>query len=141
MAKERLKVVLDTNIILAIAPEWSRHRIIMDKLLDGAFEAYITTDILLEYEEKLKEFYDDEIAELIMQAFTLLSNVKQQEIYYFLNMITNDADDNKFADCAFASNVHYLVSNDKHFNVLKRREFPKINIIRIEEFIQILETI
>ena len=113
----------------------------MDKLLDGVFEVYVTTDILLEYEEKLKEFYDDEIAELIMQAFTLLSNVKQQEIYYFLNMITNDADDNKFADCAFASNVHYLVSNDKHFNVLKRREFPKINIIRIEEFIQILETI
>jgi predicted nucleic acid-binding protein len=56
-----------------------------------------------------------------------------------MSMIVQDADDNKFADCAFASNAHYLVSNDKHFNVLKKMPFPKIKVINMAEFISILQ--
>jgi uncharacterized protein len=139
MNKEKLRVVLDTNIILASAPEWSRYRLVMDRLIENYFETYLTTEILLEYEEKLREFYDKEIADLIIQVFTLLPNAINQSIYYNMSMIVQDADDNKFADCAFASNAHYLVSNDKHFNVLKKMPFPKIKVINMAEFISILQ--
>lgn len=47
-------------------------------------------------------------------------------------------DDNKFSDCAFAGNVHYLVTNDKHFNVLSSIPFPKINVISLEVFKNVL---
>ena len=48
-------------------------------------------------------------------------------------------DDNKFVDCAIASNAHYLATNDKHFNILKGIEFPKVQVINVNEFSQILE--
>lgn len=48
-------------------------------------------------------------------------------------MITAAAD-RKFVDCAFAGNVDFLVTNDKHFNSLKNLDFPKINVLTIQEF-------
>jgi predicted nucleic acid-binding protein len=37
-----------------------------------------------------------------------------------------DQDDEKFADCAIVSNADYLVTNDRHFEVLKTIQFPII---------------
>ena len=53
-------------------------------------------------------------------------------------MITNDADDNKFVDCAIAANADYIVTNDKHFQILQTVDFPKVNIISVEEFRNLL---
>ncbi|WP_366145465.1 PIN domain-containing protein [Methylovulum sp.] len=47
-----------------------------------------------------------------------------------------DKDDNKFVDCAVAGNADFLVSNDRHFNVLKTIEFPKLQVFTIFEFIE-----
>jgi predicted nucleic acid-binding protein len=52
--------------------------------------------------------------------------------------ITNDPDDNKFVDCAIASNADYIVSQDSHFDILKFIDFPKVNVIRLEEFMKTL---
>jgi len=46
--------------------------------------------------------------------------VKSTDIYYNFNLITEDEDDNKFVDCVIASNAIFLVSNDRHFQVLKK---------------------
>jgi predicted nucleic acid-binding protein len=54
------------------------------------------------------------------------------------NEILLEYDDNKFSDCAFAGNVHYLVTNDKHFNVLSTIPFPLINVITLEKFAELL---
>jgi len=51
----------------------------------------------------------------------------------------NDADDNKFVDCAIAANANYLVTHDKDFNQLSNIDFPKINIVSISEFRKIIE--
>jgi uncharacterized protein len=51
-----------------------------------------------------------------------------------MNLISADPDDNKFVDCAFAANAHYIVTNDKHFNILKLIPFPKIALLKIQEF-------
>jgi hypothetical protein len=45
------------------------------------------------------------------------------------------------ADCAIAGGAHYLVSEDKHFQVLKKNSFPKINILSIDDFIQELSNL
>jgi len=42
--------------------------------------------------------------------------------------------DNKFADCALNAGVDYIVTNDKHFNILKRIEFQPLKVIDIETF-------
>jgi predicted nucleic acid-binding protein len=43
-------------------------------------------------------------------------------------------DDNKFADLAISANVHYLVSNDRHFNVMKTLPFPSVKVVTLTEF-------
>ena len=62
-----------------------------------------------------------------------LPNVYYAQVYFRWNLIS-DPDDNKFVDCYIASGAHYLISHDTHFSVLKSITFPKINIVRIEEF-------
>jgi len=49
-------------------------------------------------------------------------------------LISIDADDNKYVDCAIAGDALCLVSNDKHFSVLKTIGFPKVNWLVLAEF-------
>lgn len=74
-----------------------------------------------------------------MQALEDRSNVQPINVSFKWNLIYPDMDDNKFVDCAVASNADYLVTNDKDYNPLKRLPFPKLEILKIEEFITILE--
>lgn len=133
-----LKVVLDTNALLRSISRRSPYAIILDKLYDEAFDLYVTSDILLEYEEKITEIFSKETAELIIGALSLLPNVRKIETYFQLHLITVDEDDNKFSDCAFAGNVHCLVSDDKHFNALKSIPFPSINVISLDKFKELI---
>ena len=96
----RLKVVLDTNVLIDAIPEWSRHRIILDALLDDRYDAIVNNEIFKEYEEKIGERFDAEVAEWALDIFRILPNVFEQEVWFYFNLITNDPDDNKFADCA-----------------------------------------
>ena len=129
-----LKIVLDTNCLLRSISRRSAYAIVLDKLYENAYDLYLTTDILLEYEEKIAAIFSLETAELLVGAFALLQNVKKIDAYFQLNLISVDPDDNKFVDCAFAGNVNFLVTDDKHFKVLNSVSFPSINIISLEEF-------
>ena len=53
-------------------------------------------------------------------------------------MIEADADDNKFVDCAIAANAKYVVTDDNHFDILKRIDFPKVDIISIDDIIHLI---
>jgi putative PIN family toxin of toxin-antitoxin system len=133
-----LKIVLDTNALLRSISRRSSFAIVLDKLYDGDYELWVSNDILLEYEEKISDIFSGETAELILGALALLPNVKKADIHYQMFLITADSDDNKFSDCAFAGNVHYLVTNDKHFNVLSTIAFPSINVLTLERFAELL---
>ncbi|TAK49524.1 MAG: putative toxin-antitoxin system toxin component, PIN family [Saprospiraceae bacterium] len=114
-----LKVVLDTNVVLNALPTWSPCRIILDALFRGEYELYLSTEIYLEYEEKVREFYSPATVLWFLQALQMLPVVKHQEPHFRLNLIAKDPDDNKFVDCAFAAGVHYIVSYDKDFTPLR----------------------
>lgn len=59
-----------------------------------------------------------------------------QETYIHFGLINQDLDDNKFVACAVAANAEYIVSNDAHFNVLKEIDWPKVEVITIQDFIR-----
>lgn len=61
-----------------------------------------------------------------------------QLTYYHWNSITQDIDDNNFFDIDFAGNANYLVTDDKHFNEVRKLSFPKVNIISSEDFLKVL---
>ena len=63
-------------------------------------------------------------------------NVTFVDPHFRLGLITEDPDDNKFVDCAFAANADYLVSNDKHFTILHNIPFPRLNLVRMADFLE-----
>jgi putative PIN family toxin of toxin-antitoxin system len=134
----RLKVVLDTNAVIAALPEWSKYRIVLDALVDDGYDAVLTTEIFMEYEEKLREKFDQETADLNLDMLKMLPNVLIQETWFQFHLISQGPDDNKFVDCALAANAHFIVTNDKHFNVLKNIAFPRVNLLTVEEFTTLL---
>lgn len=136
----RLKIVLDTNAIITALPHWSKFRIVLDALVDDEYDAIVTTEIFMEYEEKLREKFDPETADLNLDMLKMLPNVFIQETWFQFHLISQDPDDNKFVDCALAANAHFIVTNDKHFNVLKSLSFPKVNLLTVEEFTSLLLT-
>ena len=136
----RLKIVLDTNAIISALGRKSPYKIIINKLLEDNYDLFVTTEILLEYEEKIAQLHNPDIAESFLEVLSILPNVNRSIIYYHFLLITHDADDDKFADCAIAQGVHYLVTDDKHYNVLIKLGFPKVNLLTIKEFKDLLET-
>jgi predicted nucleic acid-binding protein len=72
--------------------------------------------------------------------FLLLTsrNVEKVIPYFKWNLIAADPDDNKFVDCALNAGADFIVTNDRHFNVLKNIDFPRTNVIDIETFKKIL---
>ena len=87
-----------------------------------------------EYFEIISSKFDYITAKSVIRTLLELNNVNQTQIYFKFNLIRNDPDDNKFVDCAIASNADYLVTNDKDFGVLHQIPFPKVNIVNIDEF-------
>ena len=138
MSKNKLRVVLDTNIIVRAVSGRPLSSVIFDALLNQHYALYLSHDILLEYEEKLMQIFDAEIAELVIGTLLILPNVYKTEFFYDLRLIVQDADDDKFVNCAFSANAHYLVSDDKHYRVLAKVDFPKIAVLKFDEFKNIL---
>ncbi|HSH52721.1 MAG TPA: putative toxin-antitoxin system toxin component, PIN family [Bacteroidales bacterium] len=139
--KNRLKVVLDTNVLLVSISSKSKYHWIYEKLLAKEFDLFISNEILMEYEEVISHKFNTSVARDVIKALLILPNVSKISIYYNWNLITEDSDDNKFVDCAINSNSHLLVTHDNHFNVLKEIGFPKIQIATIEEFLVALKEI
>lgn len=50
-----------------------------------------------------------------------------------------EEDDNKFVDCAIASNAIFIVTEDKHFKELENIPFPKVEIVGIDDFLKHLK--
>jgi putative PIN family toxin of toxin-antitoxin system len=129
-----MNVVLDTNVLLVSLPPRSPYRPIFEKLLDGSYTLVISNEILTEYEEKITERYDAQTVRELLELFVILPNVQHVTPYFRWHLIVSDPDDDKFADVAISANVDYLVTNDKHFNILNTIDFPKVTICRAKEF-------
>jgi uncharacterized protein len=102
-------------------------------LLEEKIDVYVTTEILMEYEEILKQKYSAAVADYFLMALKELPNVHFVQVYFRWNLL-DDEDDNKFADCYIAANAEYLITNDTDFNKLKSVSFPSFNILTIQEF-------
>lgn len=102
---------------------------------------FVSTEILLEYEEILAQFYGKEVIDALLKGVELRPNVYFTTPHFALNLIVVDSDDNKFVDVAFAQNTDFIVTNDKHFKVLASVDFPQISVCSLEDFGEILKTI
>ena len=129
-------IVLDTNCLLQVLPSKSPYHKIWTDILDGKISLCVNTDILEEYEEILAQKTSPDIAHNVVEAIANLITTTMQNTYVHFELLSTDLDDNKFVDCAIAADAEYIVTNDKHFNPLKDIPWPKVEIIKIAEFIK-----
>ena len=133
-----MNVVLDTNVFLVILPENSIYHPVYDALYQGKYNLILSHQILLEYEEQFSLRYKTPITTKIIEGLVNNNNFIFCDPRFSFNLIYHDPDDNKFVDCAVAANADYIVTNDRHFDVLKLVDFPSINCITLQEFQKIL---
>ncbi len=132
-------IVLDTNCLLAVLPSISPYHQVWTDLLEGNICLCVSNEILEEYEEVLTQKINVEISKAVIKLILSLPNLKRVRPTYFLHLIEVDPDDNKFVDCAFCGEAELIVTNDTHFNVLREIQFPKIFIMKLQEFLKILQ--
>lgn len=136
-----MNIVLDTNcLIMAISAQNEYYQVWQD-FLDGKYTMCITNEIIDEYSEVLARNISPLISEFIVSAIINRRNVKKIYPSFAFHLIEADPDDNKFVDCAIIANAKYIVTQDHHFDVLKNIDFPKVDVVNIQTFLNDLKKI
>lgn len=128
-----MKIVLDTNVLLVCISERSRLHWLFEALQNEQFTLCVTTEILAEYAEIIEREMGAIASESVLGLLENLPNIERIITYYKFGLLT-DEDDNKFVDCAIASNADFIVSHDRDFNILRQIDFPKVLVINSDQF-------
>ena len=129
-----MNVVIDTNVLWVSIARRSVSHWIFEAILNGSLTLCVTTDILDEYAEIMTLKLGTDTSEAVLSIFDNLPNIKLVTRYYRWFAIKNDPDDDKFVDCAVAANAICIVTEDKHFNILKQNSFPKVEVMNMNAF-------
>jgi putative PIN family toxin of toxin-antitoxin system len=133
-----MKVVVDCNILVMCLSSRSPYHIIYQSLINGKFNLVLSSEILLEYQEIIQEKYSVPTANALLALLKELPNVQLYTPFYKWLLVSGDPDDDKYTDCAIAGGANFIVTEDNHFAILKTIPFPKIEVLSIDEFIQLL---
>jgi putative PIN family toxin of toxin-antitoxin system len=124
--------VFDTNVLIsATLWEGSVAQKFLFKCIKENIQIFSSQKIIEEYKEILARDFDyieyeiGEILEKVLQFVTLVTPIKK------IDIVKEDADDNKIIECAVESDAEYIISYDKH--LLKLKVYLGIKIIRPEE--------
>ena len=127
-------IVLDTNCLLQSLSRRSSYYKVWEDFVFGKYTLCVSNEILAEYEEIIASHISQLAANIVIEAILRANNVMRVDAHYRFDLIVADPDDNKFVDCAVVSNADYIVTEDKHFKVLKDITFPKIEVKKLQEF-------
>ncbi|MFA6065470.1 MAG: putative toxin-antitoxin system toxin component, PIN family [archaeon] len=132
---ERLKVVLDTNILISASFWFGNPRQIIDFAFGGKFLVYSSDNLIQEYKNSIiRDFAEtlegaEERANFFL-AFLEIVEPKEKVL------ACEDLDDNKVLEVALEVKANYIVSGDKH--LLKMQEFRGMKILNAKDFLDLL---
>ena len=134
-----MNVVLDTNCLIMAISAQNEYYQVWHNFLEGKYCLCITNEIIEEYSEVLARNISPLVSEYIITAILNRKNVKRLSPSYAFHLIEADEDDNKFVDCAVVANADFIVSEDRHFNELQNVDFPKVIVVKLEEFASLMK--
>ena len=134
------KIVLDTNCLISSLSRRGQYYAVWKGLQNGEYILCVSTDILNEYAEIITQKMSVDVAIHVIHLLLESEYVELINPYFRLQLIEADHDDDKFVDCAFAANATYIVSDDKHYDVLKEIDFPKLFVLKLKEFLGLLQS-
>jgi putative PIN family toxin of toxin-antitoxin system len=131
-AGESLRVVLDTNVLVAAAyaPNSASRRIV-DACLQGELTAVVSPALLEEYDLILKQAvkargYEAALDQLLREAAVVEPTVTPR-------VVPDDPADDKLVAAALAGNTGAIVTNDQH--LLDLDPYGTLRIIRPADFV------
>ena len=130
-----MRVVLDTNCLIMSISARNEYYQVWQDFLDGKYVLCIKNEIIEEYSEVIARNISPLLSEFVISTIINRKNVVMKSPSYAFHLIKADEDDNKFVDCAIVANAKYIVSNDRHFDVLREIPFPKVDVIKINQFL------
>ncbi len=117
-----MRVCVDTNVLVQLFGTAQSFRPIADALQQGRLEFAVSNEILLEYEETLTWLSGEVRWQMVWRFLEAISRLHNNVLYvdprYHLRVIDADPDDNKFVDCAVAVEADFILTSDRHFDVL-----------------------
>lgn len=134
-----MRIVLDTNSLIQSIPERSPYFVVWKSILVGDNILCVSNEILNEYTEIIQRLAGIDTAKYVIDALLESKYTELITPYYKFELITADPDDNKFVDCAIAANARYVVTNDKHFDVLRQTKYPVVDVITLKDFLNLLK--
>ena len=124
-----MRIVLDTNVLLACIGMASPLRWLFDAVLDGRLHLVVSTPILLEYEEVIARQAAPMVAAGVVRAVLALPDTTLVEPRFFWRLPPGDADDEKFVDAYLSAGAEALITHDAHFAALKAIDFPRVSVL------------
>ena len=117
-------VVMDTNTVLQAMARQNPLRPLMTAWFTCRLVWAVSTEILLEYEEIItrrsgRARWVAFAAMLEMTRELHPSRLPMISPAFRFHLITADADDNKFADCAIAAEADFILTEDHHFDAMR----------------------
>ena len=136
--KQKIKVVLDTNIFISSIFWTGNPHTIVELALDKKILVFTSPAILTELEKVLhrdfredQEFVERQIA-LILEYAEIVRPLHQ------VNVVKEDPDDNKIIECALTAQAGYIISGDPHLTNIKK--VFGIKIMKPKEFMEIFKS-
>ena len=132
-------VCLDTNVLPGMFGRAAPWLPLRRGLLARRFTWALSTEILLEYEEIVAREMSAGAVERLMQFIEFVDQTRgvihRVSPSFRFHLITGDADDDKFADCASAAEADFSVTEARHFAAMRGSGYTP-QPVTPEEFIR-----
>lgn len=143
MKAERIALVLDTNVIMGgLIDQAKSSGRLMQLWMEGEVDVVVSPDIKGEYLDvmsKMRFGPADKVQKRENTLQQLLDGTHCRTVFptVRLDLIPEDASDNKFLECAVTGQAACIITQDRH--LLQLGEFQGIKILRASEFFRHIE--
>lgn len=135
---EKLKVVLDTNILVSAWLWEGNESKIVEMVENGLITGYTSPQLIQEFEKVMNypkfRLSEEEIASAIGYFQVILRTVEPKTT---VNIIRSDPADNRVLECALSARANIIITGDKHLLALRR--FKNIKILMSTRFLKLVK--
>jgi len=130
-----MKIVPDANIFISSFFWGGNPRLVLERVITGKDELYVTKEILEEIESVMgrpKFHVNKEEVDYFINSIEEIANriVPKRQV----NNGSRDKKDNKCIECAIAANIDYIISGDIH--LLELREYKNVKIVTAKSYLE-----
>ena len=134
---KKIIVVIDTNVYISGLTFTGKPSEVLELMIKGKIEVYISPFILGEVETILKKTFGWDEEQVKKALNQIKRKVTQIQPKVKVSVVKQKDADNRILECAIEAKAQYLVSGDKK-HLLPLKQYRGINIISPAKFLEIM---